>query len=141
MNYDLILPSTLPTPGQFVHLTRAGDLIFLAGKGPLSNDTGKVGREIPKERAYELSREIGLRLLGILKQEIDDLRNVDRCIKVNGYVNCVDGFDNPTFVINGCSDLFIEVFGENGKHSRTSIGVSGLFENIPVEIDAIFKIK
>ncbi|MCP4178907.1 MAG: RidA family protein [bacterium] len=141
MNLDIELPKMRPVPGNFIQAVVANGFIFLAGKGPLSSDKGKVGKDITKDRARELSREIGLRLLSVIKHEIGSLHKIDRCVKVNGYVNCIDTFDSPTEVIDGCSELFIEVFGEQGRHARTAVGVSTIYHDCPVEIEAVFLLK
>jgi enamine deaminase RidA (YjgF/YER057c/UK114 family) len=130
----------VPTPaGNYVHAVRTGNLLFLAGKGPTA--TGKVGIEFTKEQAYQFARETGLILLAVMKQELGTLRKVKRVVKVLGMVNAVPEFGEQPFVINGCSDLFVEVFGEAGRHARSAVGMGSLPHNIPVEIEAIVEVE
>ncbi len=129
----------VPTPaGNYVHAVRTGNLLFLAGKGVLV--TGKVGVEFTKEQGYEFARETGLILLAVMKQELGSLRRVKRVVKVLGMVNATPDFGDQPFVINGCSDLFVEVFGENGRHARSAVGMASLPHGIPVEIEAIVEV-
>ena len=130
----------VPTPaGNYVHAVRTGNLLFLAGKVPTA--TGKVGIEFTKEQAYQFARETGLILLAVMKQELGTLKKVKRVVKVLGMVNAVPEFGEQPFVINGCSDLFVEVFGEAGRHARSAVGMGSLPHNIPVEIEAIVEVE
>lgn len=130
----------VPTPaGNYVHAVRTGNLLFLAGKGPVAA-VGKVGAEFTREQAYEYARETGMILLAVMKQELGTLHRVKRVVKVLGMVNAVPEFGDHPFVINGCSDLFVSVFGENGRHARSAVGMSSLPGGIPVEIEAIIEI-
>ncbi|MGH9839140.1 MAG: RidA family protein [Blastocatellia bacterium] len=132
------LPPVPQHAGNYVHAVRTGNLLFLAGKGVLVS--GKVGVEFTKEQAYEFARETGLILLAVMKQELGTLRKVKRVVKVLGMVNAVPEFGDHPFVINGCSDLFVEVFGENGRHARSAVGMGSLPSEIPVEIEAIVEV-
>jgi len=135
----LTLPP-LPTPaGTYVHATRTGRLMFLAGKGADNGETGKVGREISLEQAYENAQRTGLVLLAVMAHELGSLDRVARIVKVFGAVNDVPEFADHPKVINGCSDLFVAVFGERGRHARTSVGMSSLPNQIPVEIDVVIE--
>lgn len=132
------LPPVPAPAGNYVHAVRTGNLIYLAGKGPQAS--GKVGIQFTKEQAYQFARETGLILLAVLKQELGTLRRVKRVVKVLGMVNATPEFTEQPFVINGCSDLFVEVFGENGRHARSAVGMGSLPGNIPVEIEAIVEV-
>ncbi len=133
------LPPVPQPAGNYVHAVRAGNLLFLAGKGvPVS---GKVGIEFTREQGYEFARETGLILLAVIKQELGTLRRVKRVVKVLGMVNAPPEFGDHPFVINGCSDLFVEVFGEAGRHARSAVGMGSLPMNIPVEIEAIVEVS
>jgi enamine deaminase RidA (YjgF/YER057c/UK114 family) len=133
------LPSVPEVGGNYVHAVRSGNLLYLAGKGPYAR--GKVGSEFTKEQAYQLAREVGLILLAVIKQELGTLRRVKRVVKVLGMVNAVPEFGDHPYVINGCSDLFVEVFGENGRHARSAVGMGSLPAGIPVEIEAIVEVS
>jgi len=113
--------------------------MFLAGKGANTDETGKVGREISLEQAYQNARQTGLVLLAVMAHELGSLDRVARIVKVFGAVNAVPEFGDHPKVINGCSDLFVEVFGERGRHAWTSVGMSSLPNQIPVEIDVVIE--
>jgi|SRR4030095_11114393 enamine deaminase RidA (YjgF/YER057c/UK114 family) len=136
-----------PTPpiANYVKAVRVGNLIFLAGHGPDKPEggmvTGKVGGELTMEQGRDAARLTGISLLSTLKGEIGDLNKVKRIVKVLGMVNAVPTFDKHPQVMNGFSDLMVEVFGENGKHARSSVGVSSLPNNIAVEIEMIVELK
>ena len=132
------LPPVPEPAGNYVHAVRTGNLLFLAGKGPYAR--GKVGAEITKEQAYQYARETGLILLAVMKQELGTLRRVKRVVKVLGMVNAIPEFCDHPYVINGCSDLLVEVFGENGRHARSAVGMGSLPSQIPVEIEAIVEV-
>jgi enamine deaminase RidA (YjgF/YER057c/UK114 family) len=133
---------TLPTIGEplgkYVHAVRAGNLLFLSGKGPSSH--GVVGRDVTVEQAYQDSREVGLLLLAVMRDAVGSLDKVTRVVKVLGMVNAVPEFGQQPQVINGCSELFIEVFGENGRHARSAVGMGSLPGNITVEIEVIVEV-
>jgi enamine deaminase RidA (YjgF/YER057c/UK114 family) len=127
----------LPTPaGNYVHAVRTGRLLFLAGKG-VGPYSGKVGRDVTVDQAYEYARCTGVMLLAAIKHELGSLDRVTRIVKVSGFVNAVPEFSEHPQVINGCSDLLIEVFGKRGRHARTSIGAGSTPSQIPLEIEMI----
>ena len=139
----LTLPS-LPKPvGNYVPFKRAGDLIFLSGQGPRRPDgttiTGKVGRDVTVEEAYDHAKLIGLGLLAAAKQAAGDLDKVE-VLKVLGMVNAIPEFKDQPKVINGCSDLFVAVLGERGRHARSAVGMGSLPGQITVEIEAIMRV-
>jgi enamine deaminase RidA (YjgF/YER057c/UK114 family) len=135
------LPPVPQKGGNYDHAVRTGNLLFLAGKGPISAARGKVGVDFTKEQAYQYARETGLSLLAVLKAELGTLSKVRRVVKVLGMVNSAPDFNDHPFVINGCSDLFVEVFGEQGRHARSAVGMGSLPHQIPVEIEAIVEIE
>jgi enamine deaminase RidA (YjgF/YER057c/UK114 family) len=130
---------------NYVNAVRTGSLLFLAGKGPRADASGKrpqgkVGREYTAEQAYQHARSVGLDLLAVMRQELGSLDKVKRVVKVLGMVNAVPEFTDHPKVINGCSDLFVEVLGERGKHARSAVGMGSLPMGIPVEIECIVEI-
>lgn len=134
---------TVPKPAaNYVNAVRTGNLVFLSGMVPMSADgeipTGKVGMDVTTDEAVEHARRVGLNLLAALKEELGDLDRVRRVVKLLGMVNAVPDFTEQSRVINGCSDLFAEVFGE--KHARSAVGVGSLPFGITVEIEAIFEV-
>jgi enamine deaminase RidA (YjgF/YER057c/UK114 family) len=130
---------------NYVNAVRTGNLLYLAGKGPglpgKPLPTGKVGRDFTVEQAYVHARETGLSLIAVMKAELGDLDRVKRIVKVLGMVNAIPEFGNQPEVINGCSDLFVEVFGDRGRHARSAVGMGSLPRGIPVEIEVIVEIE
>ncbi|HNP97048.1 MAG TPA: RidA family protein [Cyclobacteriaceae bacterium] len=139
---------TLPEPpspvANYVNGVQAGNLIFLAGKGPKRADgseiTGKLGQDVSIEQGYEGARLTAINQLAVLKSMIGDLRKVKRIVKVLGLVNSDPNFIDQPKVINGFSDLMVEVFGERGKHARAAIGVATLPRGQAVEIELVVEV-
>ena len=138
------LPPVTPPLANYVNAVRSGNLLFLAGKGPSTVDglrpQGKVGRDFNIEQGYKFARSTGLALLAAMKAELGSLDRVQRVVKVLGMVNGAPEFTDQPKVINGCSDLFVEVFGEKGRHARSAVGMGSLPNGIPVEIECIVEI-
>lgn len=138
------LPPLSKPIANYVKVVRTGNLLFLAGHGPQKADgtwvTGKLGKDMTIEQGYEASRLTAIQLLGTIKTELGSLNKVKRIVKVNGMVNCTSDFYDQPKVINGCSDLLVAVFGENGKHARAAIGMNSLPMNTAVEIDLVLEI-
>ena len=129
---------------NYVNAVRSGNLLFLSGKGPKAVDglrpQGKLGREFDVAQGYKFARTVGFDLLAVMKAELGSLDRVQRVVKVLGMVNAVPEFGDQPKVINGCSDLFVEVFGEKGKHARSAVGMGSLPGGIPVEIECIVEV-
>ena len=142
LGIELAKPTT-PT-GSYVNAVRTGNLLYLAGKGPGAPGkplpTGKVGRDFTIEQGYGYARETGLSILAAMKAELGDLDRVRRIVKVLGLVNATPEFGHQPEVINGCSDLFVEVFGDRGRHARSAVGMGSLPRGIPVEIEVIVEV-
>jgi len=139
------LPKVMAPVANYVPAVRTGDLVFLAGTGPVKPDgafaTGKVGKDVTIEEAYGHARLTGLMLLATLRAATGgSLDSVTRVVKLLGMVNCGPEFTDHPKVINGCSDLFVEVFGDKGRHARSAVGMPSLPFNISVEIEAIFEV-
>jgi enamine deaminase RidA (YjgF/YER057c/UK114 family) len=144
-NAGLVLPPVSKPVANYVKYVRTGNLIYLAGHGPTktdgSNVTGKVGKDLTIEQGYEAAKITGLSLIATLKDAVGDLSKVKRIVKVNGYVNCLPDFTDQPKVINGCSDLFVLVFGDKGKHARAAMGMVALPSNIAVEIEIVVEVE
>lgn len=140
---------TLITPSKpianYVKAVRVGNMLYLSGHGPDKPEggliTGKVGVDITPDQAKDAARITGISLLSTIKAEVGNLNKVKRIVKVLGMVNAVPTFDQQPKIINGFSDLMVEVFGESGKHARSAVGVASLPSNIPVEIEMIVELK
>jgi enamine deaminase RidA (YjgF/YER057c/UK114 family) len=136
----------IPAPiASYVNFVKTGNLIYLAGKGPqnAAGDyiKGKLGAGLTTEQGYEAARLTAIIQLAVIKEAIGHLSKVKRIVKVNGYVNSDSSFYDHPKVINGFSDLMIAVFGEKGKHARTSLGVAALPMNMAVEIELIVEVE
>lgn len=134
------LPKPAGPMGTYVPAVRTGNLLFLSGKGP-GKMSGKVGADFTVEQAYGAAREVGLLLIASMRDELGDLDKVVRVVKVLGMVNGTPEFGDHPKVINGCSDLFVEVFGEAGRHARSAVGMGSLPKQIPVEIECIVEVR
>jgi enamine deaminase RidA (YjgF/YER057c/UK114 family) len=139
------LPKSTSPMANYVNAVRTGNLLYLAGKGPglpgHPLPTGKVGRDFTKEQGYEFARQTGLSLIAVMKAELGDLDRVKRIVKVLGMVNAMPEFGEQPEVINGCSDLFVTVFGDRGRHARSAVGMGSLPRGIPVEIEVIVEVN
>ena len=140
----LTLPPSPPRAGNYVPAVRTGNLVFLAGVVSFRPDgsrlTGKVGKDLTVEQGYEGARICALNLLTNLKAEIGDLDKVTRIVKLLGMVNSDPDFTQTPQVINGCSDLLVELFGEKGKHARSAVGLTALPLSVAVEIEGIVEV-
>jgi enamine deaminase RidA (YjgF/YER057c/UK114 family) len=141
---------TLPDPpkplGNYVPGVHVGNLLFLSGHGPIRREgqpsaRGKVGKDMTLEQGYAVARDVGINLLGSARSLLGSLDRVKRIVKVLGMVNCTDDFGDQPKVINGFSDLMVEVFGENGRHARSAVGMAALPNGIPVEIEMILEVE
>ncbi len=137
-------PAAAPV-ANYVPAVRAGDLVFLAGAiakdGNGAFFKGKLGQDTSVEDGYKVARAVGVTLLAALLAEIGDLDRVERIVKVEGFVNCSPDFTQQSQVLNGCSDLFVAVFGDRGRHARFAVGANALPFGAPVEISAIVQLK
>ena len=136
----------LPKPvANYVNAVRTGNLIYLSGKGPLRKDgtyiTGKSGKDISIEQGYDAARLTAIIQIAVLKEMIGDLSKVKKIVKVLGMVNSSPDFYDQPKVINGFSDLIVDIFGEKGKHARSAIGVASLPMNIAVEVEMIVEVE
>jgi enamine deaminase RidA (YjgF/YER057c/UK114 family) len=138
-------PPELP-PGLKIKLAkRVDNLVYLSGNGPISHDgertVGKVGTDLTVEQGYQAARLTAINHLSILKEEIGDLNKVVSIVKVLGMVNCNAAFENHPQVINGYSDLLLEVFGERGSHARSAVGMGSLPWNLACEVETIVEVR
>ncbi len=142
---EIQLSKPSPPVANYVNMVRVGNLIFLSGKGPLQvngeNITGKLGKDLSIEQGYEAARVTAINQLSVLKSELGNLNRVKRIVKVLGMVNAIPDFTEHPKVINGYSDLMVEVFGDRGKHARAAVGMGSLPGNIAVEIEMIVEIE
>lgn len=139
----LSLPAPGPPAGNYVGAVQVGNLLFVSGHGPRHEGvyiTGKVGRDLSVEQAYEAARVVMLNCLASVQREVGDLDRVKRVVKVLGMVNCTEEFTEHPAVINGASDLLVALYGESGRHARSAVGMQQLPMNIPVEVEMILEL-
>jgi len=141
----IALPEPAAPVANYVRAVRTGNLVFLAGHGPTDGAgnlvTGRVGADLTVEEGYEAARLTAIALLASLKAEIGELDKVTRVVRVFGMVNATDGFGQQPEVINGASDLLVQVFGETrGAHARAAVGMASLPRNIAVEIEMVVEV-
>jgi enamine deaminase RidA (YjgF/YER057c/UK114 family) len=141
----IVLPEAFPPAGLYRGAVTTGSLVYTAGAGPVRPDgsfvTGKVGRDVDVDEAREAARLTGLQLLAVLRSELGSLDRVARVVKILGLVNCAPGFNNTPGVIDGCSELLIQVFGEAGRAARSAVGMAELPFDIAVEIELIAEVR
>ena len=143
---NITLPKPATPVANYIGAVRVGNLVFLSGHGPLRSDgkpsaRGKLGRDLSVEQGYQVAREVGLNLLATARATLGSLDKVKRVVKVLGMVNSADGFGDQPKVINGFSDLMVDVFGDAGKHARSAVGMAELPMGIPVEIEMILEVE
>jgi enamine deaminase RidA (YjgF/YER057c/UK114 family) len=142
----ITLPVVGAAWGNYVHAKRVGNLLYLSGKQPPDSNgrtpRGKLGAGMSIDEGYRHARGVGVMLIAAMREALGgDLDRVEDIVKVLGMVNAAPDFEDHPKVINGCSDLFVEVFGEHGRHARSAVGMSSLPGGIPVEIDAIVAVR
>jgi enamine deaminase RidA (YjgF/YER057c/UK114 family) len=136
------LPEPVTPSGSYIRYYQSGSQLFVSGTGPSDDQpSGKLGADLTVEQGYQVARNVGLQILATVQQALGSLDQVKHVVKVLGMVNSAPDFDNQPGVINGCSDLFVEVLGDAGRHTRSAVGFVALPHNIPVEIEATFEVK
>jgi len=143
LGIELRLPSE--PIANYVNSVRSGHIVFMSGNGPRKPDgtfvVGKIGSDLTIDEGYEAARLTAIEQLSVLKAQIGDLNKVEKIIKVLGMVNAEPTFTEHPAVINGFSDLMVEIFGERGRHARAAVGMGSLPMNIPCEIEMIVQVK
>ena len=141
----LVLPSGSAPAANYVNAVRSGNLLFIAGKGPLQDNgvapKGKLGREFVVEDGYRFARSAALDLIAVMRAELGSLDRVSRVVEVQGFVNATPDFEEHAKVLNGCSDLLVEVFGDRGIHARSVLGATSLRGGLPVILKAVVEVQ
>jgi len=136
------LPELISPAANYVRHQTTGNLLFISGTGPDANVAkGKVDAEVSAEEAYAAARSVGLQILATARQALGSLDRITKTVKVLGMVNSSPGFEGHPGVINGCSDLLVEILGEAGRHTRSAVGFASLPNSICVEIEATFEVE
>jgi enamine deaminase RidA (YjgF/YER057c/UK114 family) len=138
------LPAVFPPAGNYVGCVVVDNMVFVGGHGPVDGDTvirGKVGRDVSLEQARLAARMTALSILATVQAELGDLDRIERIVKVFGMVNVAPGFNQTPQVIDGCSDVLVEIFGDAGRHTRSAVGLAELPFDIAVEIELTALLK
>jgi enamine deaminase RidA (YjgF/YER057c/UK114 family) len=140
---NITLPPDAAPAANFVNAVQSGKLLFLSGNtaGPAWAGKGKLGKDLSVEQGREAARQAGLIMLTKIRASLGSLDRVKRVVKVLGMVNSAEGFGDQPLVVNGFSDLMVEVFGEAGKHARSAVGMAGLPGNSPIEVEMIVEVE
>ena len=137
----LSLPEPANPVATYVRYVQTGNLLYVSGTGPSAGQpSGKLGADLTIEQGYDVAKNVGLSIIATVKQALGDLDRVTRVVKLLGMVNSAPDFGDQPKVINGCSDLLVDVFGEAGRHARSAVGFVALPSQIPVEIEVIFEV-
>ncbi|MCZ8513264.1 RidA family protein [Paenibacillus filicis] len=135
------LPEAGEPAAKYANCVQLNGLLFVSGKGPSGSPKGKLGREFTTEDGIRFARLAGIEVLAVVKAAIGSLDRVKRVVKLQGFINATPEFEEHHLVLNGCSDLMLEAFGEQGSHARSVLGAVSLRDNLPVIVDSIFEIE
>jgi len=140
----IVLPQASNPAGHYTNFVEVNGLLFLSGKGPSGSadvkPKGKLGKEYTTSEGYQFARQTGIEILAVLQSAMDSLDKIKRVVKIQGFVNCTPEFEEHPKVLDGCSDLLVEVFGDRGIHARSVVGAISLRDNLPIVIDSIFEL-
>ena len=141
---SIILPTTPPPAGAYIPAVQSGNLVFCSGQGPFQEGKfaylGQVGKDLSLEDGYRAARIAALNCLAEITSAIGSVNKIKRVVHVRGFVNSAPDFHDQPKVVNGASELLIEIFGDNGKHARAALGTSNLPANIPVEVEMVVEV-
>ena len=145
MALGLELPQGSAPAANYTNAVLTGSLLYIAGKAPLKVDgvlpKGRLGAEISTEQGYAHARSACLDLIAVMKAELGDLKRVTRIVEIQGFVNAVSEFEGHALVMNGASDLLVEVFSDKGIHTRSVLGASSLRSSVPIVIKGVIEIR
>ncbi|WP_419885437.1 RidA family protein [Paenibacillus sp. B-A-8] len=136
----IVLPSASEPAAKYANYVIVNGLCFVSGKGPAGDPKGKLGQDFTTEEGYHYARQTGIEILAVLESALGSLDKVKRVIKIQGFVNADPLFEEHHKVLNGCSDLLLEVFGDKGSHARSVLGAVSVRDNLPIIIDSIFEV-
>jgi len=141
----ITLPAASNPAANYTNCVEAAGLLFVSGKGPLTPagrkpPRGKLGRDFTTQQGYELARSAGLDVLAAVKLSLGSLDRVRRVVKLQGFVNATEDFEEHPQVLNGCSDLMVQVFGERGVHARSVLGAASLRAGLPIIVEAVLEV-
>ncbi|WP_338554811.1 RidA family protein [Paenibacillus sp. KS-LC4] len=137
----IVLPRASEPAAKYANCVNVNGLLFVSGKGPVGGPQGKLGKDFTTEEGYEFARQAGLEVLAVLQDALGSLDKVKRAVKIQGFVNATAEFEEHHKVLNGCSDLLMDVFGEKGSHARSVLGAVSVRNNLPIIVDSIFEVE
>ncbi|OAS16552.1 RidA family protein [Paenibacillus oryzisoli] len=137
----IILPTASEPAAKYMNYVKANGLLFVSGKAPSGNPKGKLGKEYTTREGYDFARLTGIEILAVVQAALGSLEPVKQVVKLQGFVNALPEFEEHHVVLNGCSDLMLDVFGEKGKSARSVFGAVSLRDNLPIIVDSIFEIE
>lgn len=138
---NIVLPQASSPAAKYANFVISKGILFVSGKGPTGDPKGKIGKDFTTDEGYEFAKQTGIEVLAVVKAALGSLDNVKRVVKVQGFVNADPNFEEPHKVLNGFSDLMLDVFQEKGIHARSVLGASSLRDNLPIIVDSIFEIE
>ncbi|WP_219838153.1 RidA family protein [Paenibacillus sp. R14(2021)] len=138
---QIVLPRASEPAAKYANCVRVNNLLFVSGKGPAGGFRGKLGRDYTTDGGYQFARLTGIEILAVLESALGTLDNVKRVVKLQGFVHATPEFDEHHKVLNGCSDLMLDVFGDKGIHARSVFGAISVRDGLPLIIDSIFEIE
>ncbi len=138
---NVLLPSASQPAAKYANYVIVNDMIYVSGKGPSGNPTGKLGLDFSTEEGYAFARSTAVEVLAVLKSALGSLDKVKRAVKVQGFVNASADFEEHHKVLNGFSDLLVEVFEDKGSHARSVFGAVSVRDNLSIIVDSIFQIE
>jgi len=143
-NLGISLPAGTAPAANYTNAVRTGNLLFISGKGPLPENgklpKGKLGREFSVQDGYRFARSAAIDLIAVMKAELGSLERIARIVEIQGFVNAVEDFEDHALVLNGCSDLLIEVFEHKGLHARSVLGANSLRGGLPIILKVIVEV-
>lgn len=136
----IVLPAASGPAAQYANYVKVNGLLFVSGKGPAGQPKGKLGKEFTTSEGYDYARQTGVEVLAVVQSALGSLDRVKRVVKIQGFVNAAPDYEEHHKVLNGCSDLMLDVFGaEKGAHARSVLGAVSVRDNLPIIIDSIFQ--
>ncbi|NQX58344.1 RidA family protein [Paenibacillus qinlingensis] len=136
----ILLPTASEPAAKYTNYVKVNGLLYVSGKGPSGSPKGKLGKEYTTQEGYHFARLTGIEILAVLQSALGSLEQVKQVVKLQGFVNAVPEFEEHHVVLNGCSDLMLDVFGDKGKSARSVFGAVSLRDNLPIIVDSIFEV-
>lgn len=137
----IVLPEASDPAAKYANFVLVNGLLYVSGKGPSGSPKGKLGREFATQEGYQFAKLTGIEILAVLQSALGSLDRVKRVVKLQGFVNATPEYEEHHKVLNGCSDVMLDVFGDKGVHARSVFGAVSLRDNLPIIVDSIFQIE